>query len=117
LLGELRDRVPELARLVTPETWNSVLPLVQDTAVDETETAAGIGLARLFAGFAQLLGAVAARRPLLIVVEDVHWADASSMDLLGFLARKLRDQRLLILITNRSTGTARGSHVRHGLAE
>jgi DNA-binding CsgD family transcriptional regulator len=40
-------------------------------------------------------------RPLLIVLEDVHWADSSTLDLLQFLAHNLRLQRVLVVLTYR----------------
>ena len=40
---------------------------------------------RLFAAVAELLGAVAARSAVCLVVEDVHWADSSTLDCLTFL--------------------------------
>jgi adenylate cyclase len=39
--------------------------------------------------------------PVLYVVEDLHWADAASVDLLRDLADQLADQRLMILLTHR----------------
>jgi predicted ATPase len=42
---------------------------------------------RLFAGVAELLGAVAGRSGLALVVEDVHWADSATLDCLTYLAR------------------------------
>jgi predicted ATPase len=55
------------------------------------EPAAGRGEAwrreRLFAGVAELLGAVARRGGLGLVIEDVHWADSATLDFLTFLAR------------------------------
>src|SRR5215831_10957061 len=42
---------------------------------------------RLFAGVADLLSAVAGRCGLVLVVEDVHWADGATLDFLTFLAR------------------------------
>jgi len=36
----------------------------------------------------------AARRPLVLLLEDLHWADAASLDLLRFLARGLTDAAL-----------------------
>ena len=39
---------------------------------------------------------------MLLVLEDVHWADRSSHDLLAFLARNLRDERLAIVATYRT---------------
>src|SRR5262245_26484796 len=39
--------------------------------------------------------------PLLFVVEDLHWADAASVDLLRDLAEYLADRRLMVLVTHR----------------
>jgi len=50
----------------------------------------------------QLLDGQAARRPLLLVVEDLHWADWSTMDFLAQLARREPQGRVLILLTARS---------------
>lgn len=43
----------------------------------------------------------ASRRPLLLVVEDAHWLDASSKELLGRLIAAARQQRCLMIITSR----------------
>ena len=42
---------------------------------------------RLFAAIAELLGGAARRRRLVLVVEDVHWADTATLDCLTFLTR------------------------------
>ncbi len=57
---------------------------------------------RLFAAIAELLGAVAQRRRLVLVVEDVHWADAATLDCLTFLTRARRDPALRVVVTCRS---------------
>ena len=49
--------------------------------------------------FAQFLKALAARQPLLIVLDDLHWADASSVELLRFIARHLVDCSILVVAT------------------
>jgi adenylate cyclase len=41
--------------------------------------------------------------PLLLVVEDLHWADAASLELLRFLVDRLPDRRLMLLLTSRPT--------------
>ena len=46
--------------------------------------------ARLFELLLGLLGRLAAEVPILLVVEDLHWADGATQDLLRFLARNLR---------------------------
>ena len=48
-----------------------------------------------------LLGRMSAGGPVLHVVEDVHWADRSTLDLLAFLATNLTDERVLVLLTYR----------------
>jgi tetratricopeptide (TPR) repeat protein len=44
---------------------------------------------------------MAGRGPLLLVLEDLHWADESSLFVLGYLARNVRDLRVLVLGTSR----------------
>ncbi|WP_426562629.1 AAA family ATPase [Angustibacter sp. McL0619] len=61
-----------------------------------------------------------AREPgpmLVLVVEDVHWADEASLDMLRFLGRRLRDLRLLLLVTYRDDGLAADDSLRIALGE
>jgi DNA-binding NarL/FixJ family response regulator len=48
-----------------------------------------------------LLGAVAAAEPVVLVLEDLHWADRSTLDLVAFLAHNLSEQRVLLVGTYR----------------
>jgi DNA-binding CsgD family transcriptional regulator len=57
---------------------------------------------RLFYAVLELFGQTARDQPLLVVVEDLHWADASSLDLLRFIAGELTVERLQILATFRT---------------
>ena len=54
---------------------------------------------RLYWNFAEFLKAYAARSPLLVCLDDVHWADASSLELIHFLARHVSGQPILLLCT------------------
>ena len=54
---------------------------------------------RLFDAFGQLLGALARKAPMLVVLENLHWADPSSIDLLHFVARSASAHPLLLLAT------------------
>jgi DNA-binding SARP family transcriptional activator/tetratricopeptide (TPR) repeat protein len=56
---------------------------------------------RLFDAFVALLEQVTATRPLLVVVEDGHWADELSLRLLAYLGHRLPGARLLLVITVR----------------
>jgi len=53
------------------------------------------------------LGALAKRIPLVLVLEDVHWSDYSTLDLLSVLARRREPARLLVLCTLRPVDAGR----------
>jgi class 3 adenylate cyclase/tetratricopeptide (TPR) repeat protein len=55
----------------------------------------------LFLSVRRFVEAISAERPLLLVFEDIHWADASLLDLIEHLAGRLRDAPLLILALTR----------------
>jgi class 3 adenylate cyclase/tetratricopeptide (TPR) repeat protein/nucleoside-triphosphatase THEP1 len=61
---------------------------------------------RLFVRVFELLASLAARSPLVLVLEDLHWADESSRELLTFLAVRLREERVMIVGTVRETELA-----------
>ena len=63
---------------------------------------------RLFVRVLELLAALAAKSPLVLVLEDLHWADESSRELLAFLAVRLRDKPVLMVGTLREEELAGG---------
>ena len=65
-------------------------------------TAGPSAQARLFEAVLALLERLAGRSPTVLVVEDVHWADRSTLDLLTFLAHNLQAGALLLVLTYRS---------------
>ncbi|MEV0165940.1 ATP-binding protein [Nonomuraea fuscirosea] len=79
----------------------------------ETET----GRARLFEQFLSLLERLAEHRPTILVIEDIHWADRSSRDLIAFLSRNLHTPQVLIVMTYRSDDLHRQHPLRPVLAE
>ncbi|WP_326711028.1 AAA family ATPase [Streptomyces sp. NBC_01474] len=98
----------ELARLL-PEL--SPAPTGRDGRHDEES------MARLFELTARLLERVAADRTVLVVLEDLHWADASTRHLLSYLFRTLRSGRLVIVATYRADDVHRRHPLRPLLAE
>ncbi|WP_241562421.1 helix-turn-helix transcriptional regulator [Streptomyces hoynatensis] len=72
---------------------------------------------RLFELTARLLETLAQERLLVLVVEDLHWSDQSTRDLLGYLLRSLQRGRLLLLATYRSDDIHRRHPLRPFLAE
>jgi DNA-binding CsgD family transcriptional regulator len=72
---------------------------------EATGNLAGLGPADArvarFMGMLDLVRRVAASRPLVLAVDDLHWADLDSLALLGFLVRRLRSQPTTIIATLR----------------
>ncbi|HEX6675471.1 MAG TPA: AAA family ATPase [Actinomycetes bacterium] len=83
---------PEFARLV-PDLGGP------DPA---TATNGELARARLFEGLLRLLERLAAEQPLVVAVEDVHWADQSTLDLLSFVVPNLADAAVVLVVTYRS---------------
>jgi len=69
---------------------------------DRVATAADAGQARLFEAFLGLFRHLAARGAPLLVIEDIHWADPSTLDLLRFLARNHQQAQFVLVATFRS---------------
>jgi DNA-binding CsgD family transcriptional regulator/tetratricopeptide (TPR) repeat protein len=94
-VGAVRELVgpfwPELAHL---------LPALGEP--DPTGAPEQAAQARLFELLLGLLGRLSERAPVVLVVEDLHWADRSTRDLLAFLVRNLRRERMLLVVTYRN---------------
>ena len=73
--------------------------------------------ARLFEIMFGVLHRLAEERPLVLVLEDLHWADASTRDLLRFLVRNTRTEPILIVATYRSDELHRRHPLRPLLTE
>jgi DNA-binding SARP family transcriptional activator len=86
-------RRAELARLL-PETGMPGLPPPSDSPLP------------LFESVAELLGQVAARQPLVLVIEDLHWADEMSLRLLAFASRRVAAWPALMIVTARGEDLA-----------
>ena len=55
-----------------------------------------------FAAVAKTLHWMSTREPLILLLEDIHWADSASLALLYYVARVIRSERILVLATFRS---------------
>ena len=72
---------------------------------------------RLFDGIAHVLSEAANRRPIAVLVEDIHWADAATRDLITSLIHTLGPARILLVITERTGAVDRKHPVRTWMAE
>ena len=67
---------------------------------------------RVFEEMLALLTGCAATAPVLLVLEDLHWADTSTLDLVVFLAHNLDDRPVLLLATCRADEPASAARMR-----
>ncbi len=88
--GMLPDRSPALRAIAQPGIAHST------------------SQAALFGEVREFLVAIAHERPLVILLDDLHWADTASLDLLRFVARTLSRVPILLLVTYRSDEVTRG---------
>src|SRR6202011_6186040 len=81
------------------------------------EDRSGLARQQMFGGVLGLLTELAAAAPVLLVLEDLHWADASTRDLLTFLLRMLHRERVVTIGTYRSDDLYRRHPLRPVIAD
>ncbi len=95
----------EALRMLVPELGDGVIAR-ESTSPDALRDAV-----------ATLIEAAAEQAPLVLVIEDLHWADDSTLVILSFLLRVLQEGRILLLITCRSDDVRRGDAVSRFIAD
>jgi DNA-binding CsgD family transcriptional regulator/tetratricopeptide (TPR) repeat protein len=114
----IRDRgAPDLAALLPGQSAGDLARLLPEFGEPTASADADTARARLFGQFLSLIEGLAERLPLVLIIEDAHWADRSTRDLLSFLVRSLRRTRVLLLVTFRSDELHRTHPLRPLLAE
>ena len=100
--------VPSLGRLLPKVGEEGIAALPPSDAFDRVQ---------LFDGVLSLLVGLSELAPVVLVVEDLHWADRSTRDLLTFLVRTLRTGRVAVVASYRSDELHRRHPLRPLLAE
>ncbi|TDC49450.1 ATPase [Actinomadura sp. KC345] len=103
LLRELAGAVPPGAGLAA-----RLGPLLDDAFTSGGDADVGTGRFRLHLAVGDYLTEVADAAPLLLVLDDLHWADDETLALLIRLAGRLRDRPVLVVATFRQTETEAG---------
>ncbi|MEU4010498.1 AAA family ATPase [Streptomyces pseudogriseolus] len=118
-LRQLRRALPDQLTAAADGQEEELARLLPELAVAAAREARRDeqGMARLFELTARLLERVAAEHTVVLVLEDLHWADASTRHLLAYLFRTLRTGRLVVLATYRSDDIHRRHPLRPLLAE
>jgi predicted ATPase len=88
----------------------TILPGLDDSRPREDRSDPN-GQVRLFEAVLELLDLIGERAPVVLILEDMHWADRSTRAFTAFLARSLRQERVLLLLSYRSDEL----HRRHAL--
>jgi DNA-binding NarL/FixJ family response regulator/Mrp family chromosome partitioning ATPase len=107
--GSLHDAVatrPALARLL-PDREISRQPA----------DLPGVAQQQLFGAVLGMLSELASANPVLLVLEDLHWADRSTRDLVTFLSRMLRSERIALVLSYRTDDIHRGHPLRPVVTE
>jgi predicted ATPase len=101
LSADLLSRLPPVAR-------RDLARLLPEIADGPAEMPGGIedGL-RIFEAVARLLRELAARHPMVVVIEDLHWCDDMTLRLFRFLPRRLQGQPVLLVGTARTEEMAK----------
>lgn len=75
------------------------------------------GVGRLHETVAVLLETFSRERPVVVIIEDLHWADGATLKLLTFLVRVLLCDRVMLLLSYRTDDVPRGHALRAFLTE
>ncbi len=113
-LGDLAARLDaeETAELLGPDASHLGLAVGGDGSPDVLE-----GHSATLQAVHRVLDRLARRRPVLLVIEDVHWADRSTRDLITYLAAAGLPSPLALVVTYRSDDPSAGDPARRFLAE
>ena len=93
-------------------TWLAQLPwLLSDATLEDVQRRMlGASQERMLREMAEGLEALAQEQPVIVWLDDLHWSDPSTLDLLAFLAKRQEPARLLVIGTYRPVDAIVGQH-------
>ncbi len=94
-------------RASVPQRWPDMQVLLPGGAAPASGSQGQEEQQRLFWAISGFVGAVSVEHPAAVLLDDLHWADASSLKLLHHLAHQTRDERVFILSTYRDVEIGR----------
>ena len=100
--GPFRTLLAALAKNTPAEHPAAALRALEQLTATADPAAGRLEKTELFAGVAAFLRSIASKRATIITIEDIHWADSSTLELLVYLASRVAGTRLLIVATYRS---------------
>jgi tetratricopeptide (TPR) repeat protein len=109
LRSETHGSLARLARTVAPNWYAQVRSSGDQAERPANETWAG-SASRMKREMTALLDEASRLHPVVLFFDDLHWADASTVDLLGYLADRLASMRVLVVVTYRPSELAQTRH-------
>lgn len=109
LAGSTRESVERTVRAFAP-TWAAQLPVLAPSPGNVPPDGAARLRDRMPRELGDALASLAVTRPLVLALEDLHWADSASVDLLSYLVPRLQTLRILVVGTCRREDVERTGH-------
>ncbi len=115
ILEALESLLPgEFARsmkLLAPTWYSHLCPAsIGSDSITEPAAPKEVSQERMKREFSALLQEICRIRPLVLFLDDLHWADVSTIDLLAYAAGKLQSMRLLVVVTFRTSEMLLSKH-------
>ncbi len=113
-----RERLVGILERYAP-TWLVQMPALVSTEQRERLRHENLGATpeRMLREMAETIEVLTAEHPLVLVLEDLHWSDYATLDLLGALARRRETARLLVIGTYRPVDIIVSNHPLKGLKQ
>jgi DNA-binding winged helix-turn-helix (wHTH) protein/tetratricopeptide (TPR) repeat protein len=110
------EQVLDVLRQQAPG-WLAQMPSLSNQSAADAPKSSAVGASRerMLREMAEAIEALASEHPLLLVLEDLHWSDYSTLDLVSYLARRADAVRLMIIGTYRPVDVILGDHPLKGV--
>jgi predicted ATPase/DNA-binding XRE family transcriptional regulator len=113
-LTTLYEAAPDGSRAEIPTRWPHLTRLIPDHFPDAPlDGGSNEMLYRLFRSVSAFIRAIAEDRPVVLAMDDAHWADQTSLELLRHLARETARDRVLLIVTFRDVEVGRQHPLRN----
>ena len=110
LHGEASQWAARVMKQVAPTWFIQVAPLSLGDSSAERLLGERVSQERMKREFGALLQEVSRLRPLILFIDDLHWADVSTIDILAYLAGRFETMRVLIVVTYRPSDLLLAKH-------
>ncbi len=110
LRGASHGVLAQTMKRLAPTWYAQIAPNLNDSSAANLTRTKASSQERLKRELVALLQEIATRQPLVLFFDDLHWADASTVDLLAYLATQFEGMRILVVVTYRPSELQLGKH-------